>query len=165
MILSSSVALSVWKQLVNYENILLPSAYLFAEAGLVGWYSFLLFQAKYFSSFRTTGFLVEVSEWFDLALLGALLLENAFFSKLSFGTTLLVCFLFIFAQGIQVFLYVPSSLHWTTPDHNSPNCWLDWIFYPSEVRVTQPDTLLGALHWGTEAGTKYLWFEELSWLH
>ena len=31
--------------------------------------------------------------------------------------------------------------------------------------VTQADTLLCALCWGSEAGTKYLWFEELSWLH
>ena len=39
----------------------------------------------------------EDSEWVDLALLGALLLGYVvvFFFKLSLGTTLLVCFLFI----------------------------------------------------------------------
>ena len=87
-----------------------PTPHLFAEAGLVGWYSFLLFQAKYFSSFRTFGVLLEDSEWFDLALLGALLLllENVFFFKLSLGTTLLVCFLFIFVPW--VILYFPQQI-------------------------------------------------------
>ena len=94
MILSSSVAPLVWK----YFNKIVRksfSPHLFAEAGLVGWYSFLLFQARYLSSFRTLAVLVEDSEWFDLALLGALLLGNVLFFKLSLGTTLLVCFLFI----------------------------------------------------------------------
>ena len=31
--------------------------------------------------------------------------------------------------------------------------------------LTQADTLQGALCWGNQAGTKYLRFEELSWLH
>ena len=94
MILSSSVAPLVWK----YFNKIVRKSFtphLFAEAGLVGWYSFLLFQARYLSSFRTLAVLVEDSEWFDLALLGALLLGNVLFFKLSLGTTLLVCFLFI----------------------------------------------------------------------
>merc|ERR1719361_1952501 len=60
LIISSSFSVTL-VLLLNVNDFVIFSGDfgLFAEAGLVGWYSFLLFQAKYFSSFRTFGVLVE----------------------------------------------------------------------------------------------------------